>query len=123
MSYERGERYVCSVCKRSYAWNWIKRHMVRTHEWRYWDNDDIYDPAATGEKIVSSAVRSGGTTRVGGIATPVAAYGEDERATQYGFLTDKGRFVDRREAMIIAVAANQLPTDFVGYQLYIEDLY
>lgn len=40
-----------------------------------------------------------------------------------GFLTNKNRFVDREEAMIIARAANQVISDTTSNTLYSEDLY
>lgn len=43
--------------------------------------------------------------------------------SEQGFVTNKGRFVDRREAMIIALAAGQVISDNPTDQLYSEDLY
>jgi hypothetical protein len=42
-----------------------------------------------------------------------------------GFLTDQGRFVDRKEALQIALAAGQVlnPDDVRGARLYSEDLW
>lgn len=47
------------------------------------------------------------------------AAGESEQ----GFITNKNRFVDRIEAMIIARAANQIISDTSLSELYSEDLY
>ena len=42
-----------------------------------------------------------------------------------GFLTNKGRFVDRKEALVIAIANKQVmdTTQIRGNNLYSEDLY
>lgn len=48
----------------------------------------------------------------------ISRYPEDQ-----GFYTSKGRFVDRREAMIIAKAAGQFDTNSTKEILYSEDLY
>ena len=41
-----------------------------------------------------------------------------------GFLTNKGRFVDRKEAAIIALAAKQIEKlEYVDDKLFSEDLY
>ena len=42
---------------------------------------------------------------------------------EQGFVTNKGRFVDRREAMLIAREANQLIGETFSDELYSEDLY
>ena len=42
---------------------------------------------------------------------------------QQGFLTSTNRFVDRKEAALIAVIANQVNVTKVGKELYSEDLY
>ena len=42
---------------------------------------------------------------------------------EQGFLTNLNRFVDRKEAMIIAKSANQLIRTPFGEELYSEDLY
>ena len=42
---------------------------------------------------------------------------------EQGFVTNKGRFVDRQEAMLIARAADQVISDTQSDQLYSEDLY
>lgn len=42
---------------------------------------------------------------------------------EQGFLTSKGRFVDRKEAKIIAKNANQLIRDSIFENLISEDLY
>lgn len=42
--YEKGEKYVCRECKKPYAWNWVNRHLVSVHGYRYWDNDKVYKP-------------------------------------------------------------------------------
>lgn len=43
--------------------------------------------------------------------------------SEQGFVTNKGRFVDRQEAMQIALAAGQVISDNTSNQLYSEDLY
>lgn len=40
-----------------------------------------------------------------------------------GFLTNKNRFVDRKEAMVIAKEANQVKEDTYSDRLFSEDLY
>lgn len=40
-----------------------------------------------------------------------------------GFITNTGHFVDRKQAMIIAKAANQLIVKHTGDSLFSEDLY
>lgn len=40
-----------------------------------------------------------------------------------GFLTTTNRFVDRKEAALIAIIANQVNVTKVGKELYSEDLY
>ncbi len=40
-----------------------------------------------------------------------------------GFVTSTGRFVDRKEAMIIARLAKQISLDNTNEELYSEDLY
>ena len=42
---------------------------------------------------------------------------------EQGFLTSKGRFVDRKEAKIIAKNANQLLRDSIFENLISEDIY
>ena len=42
---------------------------------------------------------------------------------EQGFVTNKGRFVDRQEAMLIARAAGQVISDTTSDTLYSEDLY
>ena len=42
---------------------------------------------------------------------------------EQGFVTNKGRFVDRQEAMLIARAASQVISDTTSDTLYSEDLY
>lgn len=42
---------------------------------------------------------------------------------EQGFVTNKGRFVDRKEAMLIARAAGQLINVYATDTLYSEDLY
>lgn len=42
---------------------------------------------------------------------------------EQGFVTNKGRFVDRQEAMLIARAAGQVKSDITFDELYSEDLY
>ncbi len=49
--------------------------------------------------------------------------GKEYKCTQ-GFITSKGRFVDREEAYLIAKKANQLLNDFEGKsKLFSEDIY
>jgi hypothetical protein len=53
---------------------------------------------------------------------------QDDRITRtlchQGFLTSRGRFVDRREAAIIAINAGQIvKCEFVDDELFSEDLY
>lgn len=43
--------------------------------------------------------------------------------TIQGFITSKNRFVDRKEALIIAQNNNQVIGDIIGYNLYNENLY
>jgi hypothetical protein len=43
--------------------------------------------------------------------------------SEQGFVTNKGRFVNRQEAMHIARAAGQVISDNTSDQLYSEDLY
>lgn len=43
--------------------------------------------------------------------------------SEQGFVTNKGRFVDRQEAMLIARAAGQVISDTTSDTLYSEDLY
>jgi len=43
--------------------------------------------------------------------------------SEQGFVTNKGRFVDRQEAMVIARAAGQVISDITSDTLYSEDLY
>ena len=43
--------------------------------------------------------------------------------SEQGFVTNKGRFVDRTEAMQIALAANQVISNSSFDELYSEDLY
>lgn len=51
-----------------------------------------------------------------------ARIGEEQLAGRHqGFLTSRGRFVDRREAMVIARSAGQ--TDSEASDLFSEDLY
>lgn len=51
-------------------------------------------------------------------------YGEDAAGHhEQGFVTNKNRFVDRKEAMEIARAANQLITSSTFDELYSEDIY
>jgi hypothetical protein len=47
------------------------------------------------------------------------------RPQHQGFLTSKGRFVDRKEALVIALKANQVldVNDIRGNKLFSEDLY
>jgi hypothetical protein len=40
-----------------------------------------------------------------------------------GFLTNTNRFVDRKEAMSIAMKANQVINPYAGHNLFSEDLY
>lgn len=49
---------------------------------------------------------------------------EDDKGYVFGFLTSYNRFVDRKEAMLIAKNAKQLLPDVKKYdQLYSENLY
>jgi hypothetical protein len=51
-------------------------------------------------------------------------FGEDcAGESVQGFITNKNRFVDRSEAMVIARAANQIISDTTFPELYSEDLY
>jgi hypothetical protein len=49
----------------------------------------------------------------------VSEYGKNIQ----GFLTNKNRFVDRKEAMTIALEANQVINPYAGYNLFSEDIY
>jgi hypothetical protein len=48
---------------------------------------------------------------------------EVNRKEVQGFITSKQRFVDRREALTIAILAQQITEAKYGNQLYSEDLY
>lgn len=39
--YIKGERYICPDCKKSYAWNWVNRHLVSVHDYLWWDNERV----------------------------------------------------------------------------------
>ena len=54
-----------------------------------------------------------------GIRTVESQCGEYEK----GFVTNKGRFVNRKEAKIIAILANQIISSSTSDSLYSEDLY
>jgi hypothetical protein len=57
------------------------------------------------------------------IATYNILTGGNTKNEIQGFLTSKGRFVDRKEAMAIAIEAGQFESDGGSSELYSEDLY
>lgn len=82
-----------------------------------------------GELIVAAAIRSRGIIvmverpgRHGNCINVMHSLGLDY--TDQGFITNRGRFVDRQEAARIAVAAGQgSPREGVGGNLFSEDLW
>lgn len=38
------DRYICPECQRDFTWRWIRRHLVRSHGYEYWDNTIVYKP-------------------------------------------------------------------------------
>jgi len=37
-------RYVCPECKYDYSGRYIKRHLVKEHDYRYYDGHNVYKP-------------------------------------------------------------------------------
>ena len=89
---------------------------------------------STNEKIVSAAICIDGfiitqppPARHHTLLQAAHGWGGRELTTNaralQGFLTNRGRYVDRIEAAIIALAANQLEQTNRGEELYSEDLW
>ena len=84
------------------------------------------------ERIVSAAIHLGGI--IFSLPPPARHHTLINNAAQnlrlptpiqgnQGFLTSAGRFVNRREALHIAIEANQSPKPLTGVDLYSEDLW
>lgn len=49
--------YECPHCSRTYDSTWIKRHLVAKHDYKWWDNWNVYLPQYSDEIVVPEHTR------------------------------------------------------------------
>lgn len=106
----------------------LEEGIIETEEVEDQMGHKVKVPTSEPETVTCAAIRVGdqifyGKRHSDCIFLANRINGEPPRERIEGFLTDMGRFVDREEAMDIAIKAKQVSRDHSGTRLFSEDLY